>query len=106
MLSCFKHGNSVFARFDRNLRVVPVCTGERFEETTMGVQLQSALTILRRKQVETRTGLSRSTIYLRVADGSFPAPVKLGERAVGWVASEVDAFLARCVAQRDAKVAK
>jgi len=71
-----------------------------------GSILAPAPTIIRRKQVEARTGLSRSTIYVRVADGSFPAPVKLGARAVGWVASEVDAFLAHCVAQRDAKVAK
>jgi len=36
------------------------------------------LRILRRKQVEVRTGLSRSTIYAMIRDGSFPAPVALG----------------------------
>jgi prophage regulatory protein len=30
------------------------------------------------------TGLSRSTIYRMIADGTFPAPVKLGKRAVAW----------------------
>ena len=37
--------------------------------------------------------LSRSTIYLKVAQGSFPKPINLGPRAVGWVASEIDAWL-------------
>jgi predicted DNA-binding transcriptional regulator AlpA len=40
--------------------------------------------ILRLPAVKTRTGLSRSTIYLRVSQGTFPRPVSLGGRAVGW----------------------
>ena len=39
--------------------------------------------ILRRRVVQERTGLSRSTIYLRMAQGSFPKSVPLGVRAVG-----------------------
>ncbi|MDA9325052.1 AlpA family phage regulatory protein, partial [Amylibacter sp.] len=39
---------------------------------------------LRRKDIEKRFGLSRSTIYAMMADGRFPKPVKLGYRAVGW----------------------
>ncbi len=42
-------------------------------------------TILRLPTVKTRTGLSRSTIYLRIAQGTFPKPVNLGGRAVGWL---------------------
>ena len=42
-----------------------------------------------------RTGLSRSTIYLRIAEGSFPAPVSLGGRAVGWIEAEVNDWLAK-----------
>lgn len=49
--------------------------------------------ILRRKQVEQRTGLSRSTIYLQIKEGSFPRPINLGPRAVGWLESEVDTWL-------------
>ena len=52
------------------------------------------LTILRRKQVEKRTGLSRSTIYLRIQEGNFPRPIKLGARAVGWLENEIEAWLA------------
>ena len=50
--------------------------------------------ILRLPAVKTRTGLSRSTIYLRVAAGNFPKPISLGARAVGWVEAEVEAWLA------------
>jgi prophage regulatory protein len=59
----------------------------------MSAQLQTALTIIRRKQVETRVGLSRSTIYDRIKAGTFPASVSLGGKAVGWVESEVNAWL-------------
>lgn len=62
----------------------------------MAAQLQEALTrltILRRKQVEARTGLSRSTIYERIKTGTFPAPVSIGAKAVGWIESEIDSWL-------------
>jgi len=52
-------------------------------------------TILRLPTVKARTGLSRSTIYLRVAEGRFPAPVSLGGRAVGWIEAEVNDWLAK-----------
>ena len=51
--------------------------------------------ILRLPAVKGRTGLSRSTIYLRIAQGSFPPPVSLGGRAVGWVEAEVNDWLAQ-----------
>lgn len=50
-------------------------------------------TILRLPTVKARTGLSRSTIYLRVAQGSFPPPISLGGRAVGWVEAEVNQWV-------------
>lgn len=50
-------------------------------------------TILRLPGVKARTGLSRSTIYLRIKDGSFPTPVSLGPRAVGWPESEIEDWL-------------
>jgi prophage regulatory protein len=42
-------------------------------------------TILRLPDVKRSTGLSLSTIYLRIAQGTFPKPVSLGGRAVGWL---------------------
>lgn len=49
-----------------------------------------AIAILRLPTVKARTGLSRSTIYLRISEGRFPKPVSLGSRAVGWIESEVN----------------
>ena len=54
----------------------------------------SSTTILRLAQVKARTGLSRSTIYARIAQGSFPKPIQLGgARAVGWVEADVDNWI-------------
>ena len=49
--------------------------------------------ILRRPEVETRIGLSRSTIYAMMAEGRFPKPVRLGRRAVGWPESTITNWL-------------
>ena len=51
--------------------------------------------ILRLPNVLDRTGLSRSTVYLRVTEGRFPRPVSLGARAVGWIETEVEEWIAR-----------
>lgn len=58
----------------------------------------SRLVILRRREVEARTGLSRSTVYLRVASRTFPSPISLGGRAVGWVEEEIEGWLQQQVA--------
>ncbi len=61
-------------------------------------------TILRLPTVKARTGLSRSTIYLRVSNGLFPKPVSLGGRAVGWVEADIDDWLNRHIeASREAR---
>ena len=49
--------------------------------------------ILRLPAVRELTGLSRSTIYARIAQGSFPVQVSLGERAVGWRESEIQTWM-------------
>ena len=49
--------------------------------------------ILRLPAVKAATGLSRSTIYLRITEGTFPRPISLGRRAVGWAASDVSAWV-------------
>ena len=55
--------------------------------------------MLRLQAVKAVTGLSRSTIYLRLAQGSFPRPVPLGGRAIGWVEAEVEAWIAAQIAR-------
>ena len=49
--------------------------------------------ILRRPDVQAVTGLSRSTIYKWMNEGSFPKPVKLGPRAVGWREADINDWL-------------
>lgn len=58
------------------------------------------LSILRRKDVESRTGLCRSTIYAKIKSGDFPPPIPLGARAVGWVEKEIDDWLYDKLSQR------
>lgn len=57
--------------------------------------------ILRRPQVIARTGLKRTAIQDRIRAGTFPRPVSLGARAVGWVESEITAWIASRAAERE-----
>ena len=59
----------------------------------MAEQFRAALE--RRKAVQQRIGVSRSTLYSWIAKGEFPAPVKIGARAVAWDAAAVDDWIAR-----------
>jgi prophage regulatory protein len=54
--------------------------------------------IARRKKVEDRTGLSRSSIYAGIKAGTFPKPIQLGRQSVGWLESEIDAWLRQRIA--------
>lgn len=55
--------------------------------------------ILRLKQLTERIGLGRSTIYDRMDvqspryDATFPKPIKLGAAAIGWIESEITAWI-------------
>ncbi|MFT3905622.1 MAG: AlpA family transcriptional regulator [Steroidobacteraceae bacterium] len=59
--------------------------------------------ILRLPAVEARTGLRRDTVYRKARLGEFPRPVKLSERASGWVESEIDEWVAERIAARGGK---
>lgn len=58
-------------------------------------ELNNALVILRRKQVQARTGLSRSSIYslMKAESKSFPQSVRISPRAVGWLEADIDAYI-------------
>lgn len=58
--------------------------------------------LIRRKQVEARTGLSRSTIYELIQSGRFPRPVPLVGRTVAWTESSVDKWIAERIAASNA----
>ena len=55
---------------------------------------QPKLSVLRRRQVEERTGLARSSLYALIADGQFPAPIRLSANTVGWLEHEIDDWIA------------
>ena len=56
-------------------------------------------TILKLRAVKSRTGLSRSTLYLRIAQGTFPKQIHLGNRAVGWIEDEIEGWLVHQIEQ-------
>lgn len=62
-------------------------------------------TILRLPAVKSESGLSRSTVYLRITQGLWTKPVSLGARAVGWPSSEVAAInVARIAGKSDDEI--
>ena len=56
-------------------------------------QAQSDKALIRRRQVEQLVQLSRSTIYAAVKSQTFPAPYRIGARAVAWLVSDVERWL-------------
>ena len=60
---------------------------------------------LRLPEVMSRTGLGRSTIWNRVASGTFPKQVKLSVRTSAWGAAEIDRWIAARITERDAMAA-
>ena len=50
--------------------------------------------LLKRRAVEAMTGLSRSSIYRQMENGTFPRPVRTGDRSVAWRVEDVEAWIA------------
>ena len=65
---------------------------------TIGREVEVPTRVVGLPEMLARTGLSRSTTYVPVADGSSPKPVQLGARAVGWIEPEVDQRIRRQIA--------
>jgi prophage regulatory protein len=53
---------------------------------------------IRLPEVKDKTGLSRSSIYLRMSNGEFPQSISLGSRAIGWLESDINKWLELCIA--------
>ncbi len=56
--------------------------------------------IIRMNTVRARTGLSRSTIYRKIAEGTFPSQIKISTNDAGWKESDIDRWVADPVAWR------
>lgn len=60
----------------------------------------------RREKVQLRTSMKRSAIYAAIAKGSFPPAIKIGERSVAWLSSEIDQWLAARISGADENACK
>lgn len=63
---------------------------------------QTEQRLIRRKEVQTKTGLGASSIYAMMKNGQFPQCLNLSERRVAWIESEVDQWIANRIAQHKA----
>jgi len=54
--------------------------------------------LIKLPEVMQRTGKKRSTVYANVKAGLMPAPIKIGEKAVGWVETEIEEWIASRIA--------
>lgn len=59
--------------------------------------------IIRLKTVLARTGLSRSTLYRKIADGTFPAQIRISVHGAGWRESSVNRWIADPVGYRESQ---
>lgn len=59
----------------------------------MSILAKTSGPLLRLPSVEAQTGLSKSEIYRRIKDGTFPKPIKLGARAVAWPSAQIDEWV-------------
>lgn len=93
------HPGSPYSGSDKNGPSMAVSTQRGGEAPFVGdlssgsARSKVSYSILRLPAVKSLTGLSRSTIYLRISYGQFPKAVSLGARAVGWVESEIQDWL-------------
>ena len=76
-------------------------TNERLMHVTTLPAARRPHRLLKLREVENRTGVSRTRIYFLEAQGKFPKRVKVTSRAVAWVEQEVDDFIESRIAARD-----
>lgn len=57
--------------------------------------------ILRRVEVEKKTGFKRSQIYNLMKEGKFPQSIRLGVRAVGWSSEEIEQWISERLRDRN-----
>lgn len=61
--------------------------------------------LIRRKEVQAKTGLGASSIYAMMQQGTFPKAIHISERRVAWIESDVDKWIAERVATHRATIA-
>ena len=61
--------------------------------------------LIRRKEVQAKTGLGASSIYAMMKNGEFPQCLNLSERRVAWIESDVDQWINERIASHKAAIA-
>lgn len=61
--------------------------------------------LIRRKEVQAKTGLGASSIYAMMQQGTFPKAIHISQRRVAWIESDVDKWIAERVATHRATIA-
>lgn len=61
--------------------------------------------LIRRKEVQAKTGLGASSIYAMMKQGKFPKAITLSERRVAWIESDVDQWISERIASHKASIA-
>ncbi len=69
--------------------------------STQNYAVATPLSLERLPEVKARTGLSRTEIYRRIAAGTFPLQIKLGEHASAWDSREIDRWIIGRIAERE-----
>lgn len=67
----------------------------------MSQAIQNKHSVLRLSQVIFKSGLSRSSVYQQISEGTFPKQINLGPRAVGWLESDIQEWIDLRIQERD-----
>lgn len=82
------------------------CSSDSQHHAAPAAYHQPRRSVLRLPAIMAQTGLARSTIYLHIKQGSFPKPIQLGGNSVGWLTSDIDAWIDERVAARNESEAR
>ncbi|MGN7836324.1 helix-turn-helix transcriptional regulator [Acinetobacter sp. 22323] len=66
--------------------------------TTFNNHKAESTRLIRRKEVQAKTGLGASSIYALMSEGKFPKPITLSIRRVAWIESDIDLWIAERIA--------
>lgn len=70
--------------------------------TLRHMQSNENIRLISRREVQAKTSYSASHIYAKMAKGEFPVPVRISERRIAWLESEIDQWIAELIASRNA----
>ena len=73
--------------------------------TTSKNQQNENIRLIRRKEVQAKTGLGASSIYAMMQKGTFPKAINISERRVAWIESDIDLWISERIKSHKATIA-